>query len=429
MYEGHVDHINRHVVQGWALNTANSNQSIDILIFLNGSAISRTTANLSRPDVAANWQLPSALHGFSAPIPRFLDPAVAHHIQVKFADTSQLIPNGERTFPPLDDDNIATRLAATHELVLSPLFLTHMPRSGSTMCMALLHRHPSIVVAERYPFEVKPATYYARAARLLTEPGNHETSASPTEFTRSSVHLGFNPFNHLSFDSVFRDGQLRDDFFERSSRKALFDVFRSLSTDYYRHLAADQMKYAARYYAEKCEAQGSTRNSIMTLFPNASEILLIRDPRDVLCSTLSYFKQSTGEDWVRNLQNGCETIRQIVSEQRKRTLVVKYEALVFDQLATLKTLARFLDIVDVDCAWSDGPILDSKIFKEHATTGSPEESVGRWKADLSGSQKEACAMAFSKFLLEFGYNEGPRIRRRRGDRVANRVAPPGVVDG
>jgi hypothetical protein len=78
---------------------------------------------------------------------------------------------------------------------------------------------------------------------------------------------------------------------------------------------------------------------------------------------------------------------------------------VFDQLSTLKTVARFLDIVDVDNVWSEGSILDSKIFKEHATTGSPEESVGRWKTDLSGSQKETCAMAFSKFLFEFGYNE------------------------
>src|SRR6202035_5719064 len=187
-----------------------------------------------------------------------LGSAAAHHIQVKFADTDQLIPNGERKFPPLDEYDFAPSLTAAHALDLASLFVTHQPRSGSTMCMALLHRHPSIVVAERYPFEVKPATYYARAARLLTYPGNHDTSDSPTEFTRSAVHLGFNPFNHWSFDDVYKDDALRDHFFERSAKRALFDTLRSVSTDYYRHLAADQKKYAARFFAEKCEVQGDT---------------------------------------------------------------------------------------------------------------------------------------------------------------------------
>jgi hypothetical protein len=403
MHEGNVDHITRHLVEGWAFNTADVTQSVDILIFLDGFAVSCVTADLPRPDVAAEKQLPSALHGFSAPIPQFLDTAVAHCIQVKFADTNQLIPNGERRFPPLDEYDAAASLAAVRETNLSPLFVTHMPRSGSTMCMALLHRHPYVLVAERYPFEVKPATYYARAARLLTEYADHDFSASPTEFTRSSLHLGFNPFNHMAFDSVFRDGRLRDHFFERSSRKALFDVLRSVAADYYRHLVADQTKYTARFFAEKCEAHGDTRQSIITLFPDAYEILLIRDPRDILCSTLSYFKESIEEDWLRNVQNGCEQIRQIANERRDRTLIVKYEALVFNQLPTLKTISQFLDTPDVDCVWSDGLVLDPNIFKEHATTGSPEESVGRWKADLSDSQKESCAIAFSKFLFEFGY--------------------------
>jgi hypothetical protein len=404
MYDGHVDHISRHIVHGWALNTDNSNQSIDITISLNGADIARSTANLSRPDVASARQLQSTNYGFSASIPRFLDTAQAHHIQVKFADTGEVIPNGERRFSRLDTYDTAPSLTATHNLSLSALILTHLPRSGSTMCMALLNRHPSIVVPEHYPYEVKPATYYARAARLLTEPGDHDYSASPTEFMRSSTHLGFNPFNHLSFDSVFKNAELRDHFFERSSRKALFDSLRLVAIDYYRHLAADQNKFDSRYFAEKCEAQGifyGTRASDMALFPQANEILLIRDPRDILCSSLSYFRQHFSDDLVQNLLNGCETIHRIVSEKSKRTLVVKYEALVFEQLTTLKAIARFLDIDD--SFWSDDPVQDSKLFKEHATTGSPRESVGRWKVDLTATQNEICARVFSRFLLVFGY--------------------------
>ena len=405
MLDGYVDHISRHTVEGWALNTDSLNQSIDVLIMLDGVVISRVTANLPRPDVAAKKKLNSIKCGFSASIPTFLDTSVMHRIEVRFADTKKAIANGERQIPSLDDYDDAPNLAVTQKLGLSPLIVTHMPRSGSTMCMSLLHRHPSIVVAEHYPFEVKPATYYARAARLLTEPGNHDTSASPTEFMRSSAQLGFNPFKHFSFDSVFRDPRLRDHYFERSSRLTVFSALREVASDYYRHLAADQEKLSATYFAEKCEAQGGVRRSLMTLFPEASEILLIRDPRDLLCSNLSYFKKPM-DTMMSNMQNGCKTIEQIASEKRKRTLIVKYESLVFDQLTTLKAIARFLGI-DAE-PWSEVASLDAKTFRRHATKESPEESVGRWRQELSKAQKDECTKVFSAYLSGFGYDAAQR---------------------
>jgi Sulfotransferase family len=404
MYQGHVDFISRHMVQGWALNALDSDRCIDVLIFVDGTEISRITANIPRPDVAAAMGLQSALHGFSAHIPRQLETALAHEIQIRFADTGAIIPNGEERFSRLDDYDTAANLLAARDLELSALFVTHLPRSGSTLCMALLHRHPAVIVPEHYPFEVKPATYYARAARLLTEPGDHAFSGTPTEFMRSSMTLGFNPFNHFEFDRVFKDGNLQAHFFERSLKLSLFDALRKVSIDYYRHLIADQQKYTARYFAEKCEAQGifyGTRASDMTLFPDARELLLIRDPRDILCSSLSYFRQPFSEDFVQNVKNGCETIRRIVSDKGTRTLVVKYEHLVFDQAAALKVIARHLSIDDRP--WLDESFQAEKLFKQHGTAGSPQESVGRWKSELSESQKDACESEFATFLSEFGY--------------------------
>ena len=404
MYQGHVDFISRHMAQGWALNNTDSDRCIDILIILDGSEICRVTANVPRPDVATAMGLQSALHGFSAHFPRQLDSTVAHEIQIRFADTGSLLPNGEQRFQRLDEYDSASSLLAARDLELSALFVTHLPRSGSTLCMALLHRHPAVIVPEHYPFEVKPATYYARAARLLTEPADHKLSANPTEFMRSSMVLGFNPFNHFEFDNVFKNEQLRAHFFERSLRLSLFDALRKAATDYYKHLVADQNKYSARYFAEKCEAQGffhGTRASDMALFPEARELLLIRDPRDILCSSLSYFRQPFSEDFVQNLKNGCETILRIVSDNNARTLVVKYEELVFDQPSALKAIARHLNI-DYS-AWLGEPYQGDKLFKQHATAGSPQESVGRWKNELSESQKRSCNEGFATFLSEFGY--------------------------
>src|ERR1700681_1809882 len=103
MYEGYVDHITRHAIQGWAFDTTRPGQSIDVIIVLNGTVITRATANQPRPDLAAQKQLESAPYGFTAAIPRFLNTAAPHLVQVKFADTGQLIFNGERRFPTLDD--------------------------------------------------------------------------------------------------------------------------------------------------------------------------------------------------------------------------------------------------------------------------------------------------------------------------------------
>jgi hypothetical protein len=266
--------------------------------------------------------------------------------------------------------------------------------------MALLNRHPEVVIAERYPFEVKPATYYARAARLLTQPGDHESSASPTEFMRDPLRLGFNPFNHWTFDGVFKDAQLKDHYFERSARFALFEALGAVATDYYRHLAADQNKTRARLFAEKCEVQGGIRESVLALFPDAREVLLVRDPRDILCSSVSYFRRPLDQDLLQNLRNGCEAIRQIALAPGHRTLVVKYESLVLDQLGTLRDMGKFLGLTD---AWPETPIQDAGLFQAHATTPSPQASVGRWQTDLAAEQKTLCAEAFGRYLAQFGY--------------------------
>jgi hypothetical protein len=401
MFEGHVDHISRHIVHGWAIDTAAVERSIEVLICLDGADVARAIANLSRPDVAKIKKLPSPLHGFSVPIPEFMDPGAAHLLQIRFAETGQVIPNGERRFPALVEYDATPALARVQEQTLTPLLVTHLPRSGSTLCMASLNRHQQIVIAERYPFEVKPATYYARAARLLTQPGNHEGSASPTEFMRDPVRLGFNPFNHWTFDAVFKDPQLKDHYFERAAKTALFESLRSVAMDYYRHLAADQSKFSARFFAEKCEVQGGIRESVLDLFPSAREILLVRDPRDMLCSSVSYFKRPLDQDLLQNLRNGCEAIRQIALQPGKRTLVVKYESLIFDQPGTLKVIARFLELTEP--AWSGAAIEDLGLFNRHATTDSPEASVGRWKTDLSAEQRTMCGQVFGRFLSQFGY--------------------------
>jgi hypothetical protein len=401
MYTGYVDNITRYLVQGWALDTENPDRSVDILVLVNGLTVARATANILRPDLAARKDLGSNRHGFRTYLPSRLDTTTTQTVQIKYAATNELVPRGNCAFAPLDRSRIATRLAAVNSAALSPIIATHIARSGSTLFMDILSRHSGIVVPKQYPYEVKPATYYARAARLVTESGNHEVSASPTEFMRNEQQLGFNPFNHLVFDSVFSDSDLRTDFFECSSRETIFRALCEVSNDYYRHLAADQHKFSATYFAEKCEAQGTTRASLLTLFPDAHEIVLTRDPRDILCSSRAYFRPSGREDFLVNISNACKTLVRVMREKRERTFVIKYEALVFDRPSTLSAVSNFLSVEDAN--WSKSSAPDTELFETHSTATSPEESIGRWKRELSSPQRELCEKEFAGFLEAFGY--------------------------
>ncbi len=400
MYKGYVDKITRSVVQGWALDTENPDRSVEVLVFVNGVMVARTTANLPRPDLAAQ-NLGSGHNGFSTYLPFPLDTASTQTVEIKFANTNDIIPRGTFTFAPLDGSRVAKRLAAVKHKTLSPIFATHIARSGSTLFMDVLNKHPAIVLAKHYPYEVKPATYYARAARLLMQPANHELSASPTEFMRNDYQLGFNPFNHVAFDPVFSDADLRTDFFESSSRQTLSHALREVSNDFYRHLAADQNKTTAIYFAEKCEAQGTTRASVLSLFPNAYEIILTRDPRDIFCSSLAYFRDSESVNFLVNISNACKTLVRVLSEERERTVAIKYEELLCDRPAILSVVSDFLSVENDD--WLESSAPDTGLFEVHATAPSPQESIGRWKRELSKSQKQACEEAFSSFFDAFGY--------------------------
>lgn len=382
------------------MDTENPDRAVELTIWVNGIEAAQISANLPRPDLAAK-KLGCGYNGFSLSFPSRLDSSLPQTVEIKYRNTRELLPRGTRIIAPLDAARIAKLLMAVKNPVLAPLFATHIARSGSTLLMDTLNQHPAIVLARHYPYEVKPATYFARAARLLTRAGNHEHSASATEFMRDDYHLGFNPFNHAAFDDVFSDADLRTDFFDRSSQRTIAAALRQTSNDYYRHLAANQNKLAAVYFAEKCEAQGTTRDSLLQLFPNAHEILLTRDPRDIYCSSLAYFPDAERTNFLVNIGNACSTLVGILKENRERTLAIKYEELLRDRRAVLSAVSDFLAIDENP--WRESSAPDAKLFEAHATAPSPRESVGRWKRELSATQRQTCTEAFSGFLAAFGY--------------------------
>jgi len=46
---------------------------------------------------------------------------------------------------------------------------------------------------------------------------------------------------------------------------------------------------------------------------------------------------------------------------------------------------------------------DSSELAQHRTSGSPKESIGRWRRDLPAGLSAVCQQAFGDILKEFGY--------------------------
>ena len=285
---------------------------------------------------------------------------------------------------------------------LLPIVVMHIPRSGSTLLMHLLARHPQIVVAAHYPYEVKVATYYAHAAHVLTSKGDHQKSGSPTEFMRDLHSLSFNPFNHPSFADVFADAAVGLDYFNKHTLAQTREFCRKMGNDFYRILAFDQQKLRAAYFAEKCEINPAFRAVLKSTYPGMRELILVRDLRDVYCSYRSYFASATQEYALRTVGNYGRMLAALRERAEPTQLFIRYEDCI---RSAHDEWTRIYGFLGLESKLSDNEPGHDQLFRKHATTASPEASIGRWKVDLVGAERDAFAAELQDFLELFDYAE------------------------
>jgi hypothetical protein len=143
------------------------------------------------------------------------------------------------------------------------------------------------------------------------------------------------------------------------------------------------------------------RQFVRSIFGNVRELVVIRDPRDVFCSHLAYF-HSDQQQSFQEISEACFNLLEIYNSGSKDTLFVSYERMILDQQQTFQSVANYLG---VELPMPADSTRDDSIFKEHATTDSPQSSIARWRRDLSDDQKKRCGEAWRTFLETFGYAE------------------------
>ena len=398
---GWVDQIKRNLIAGWALDTDHPDQPVTIVVTVNGQVHGRVMADLPRDDARLIELLKerirpdlhaamSGRYGFSIPLDPPLSVFRAHEIEVRFERSGTLLPRG------------SGRIAAPEhgQAPLMPLLVVAAGRSGTTVLMQHLARHPGIVVADPYPHEIKLMTYYADAYRVLSMGADHRRSTSPDSLLRDGYTIGFNPYHRRELGLFTKTPDLLDDYFETTVPPILNKTFGTLLMGYYTRIQADQGKAGARYFAEKVPPRDNARDGVRVLCGDARQILLVRDPRDILCSARAFW--NTGpEAAFRNVSAMVSQLEAVHASDAGDLLLIRYEDLVTDTPGTLARLWSFLDLPPPQ--GQARPDDTASIPANHGTSRSLEASIGRWRAELPAEEQARCEQAFGGFLDRFGY--------------------------
>jgi len=155
------------------------------------------------------------------------------------------------------------------------------------------------------------------------------------------------------------------------------------------------------------------------LFPEAREILLVRDFRDMVASIIAFNNRRqaldfgataalSNSEYVSVLRSSVEALLE-VRESRPDVLVLRYEDLILNEH---EELAKVLIHIGADPSGDTvaellrNAHLSSSLSTrlEHRTSADAVQSVGRWRQDLPTDVVETCQREFKDALGAFGYS-------------------------
>jgi hypothetical protein len=389
---GHVDEISRKMVVGWAADNEHWDREVEIAVFVNGKLVGRFPAAQFRDGLKGSLSAEATgKYGFEF----IFEPALAvldeHKVEVKVVGAPQLLPNGAKT------------LKAPPQLQspLTPIMVTSSGRSGTTLLMQWLSKYPELVMGQLYPYEMKLVNYYSAAFRVLAAETDRKNSTDPdTMFGEKFRYLiGSNPYTRPGFHSVTTARKALERFFEETVPTAYAETFRKLVQEYYNILKQDQNKPLARYFVEKSVLDEAARKGPRLIFGSVREIVLVRDPRDFLCSAKAFWKASNDQA-MRLVIHSSRRLEEICLQAAPDTIVIKYEDLVAAPAETMQRIGDFIGLSRVKASDVD---TDKNLFGIHGTSSSPASSVGRWRNDLTEKEVEYCEQHLGSFMKYFGY--------------------------
>jgi hypothetical protein len=183
------------------------------------------------------------------------------------------------------------------------------------------------------------------------------------------------------------------------------------------------------FYARLAEAQGTRRPAYFaekwspsdlpwiawSVYPQARELFLVRDPRDIVCSILAFGKKRgqpsfgrerhpSDEEFVRSFRAPLERLLESWRKRHEMGRLVRYEDLIE---RPVESLCEIFEYLELDSSAAHGIVArarDERTELElHRTSRDPASSMGRWREDLEPNLQEACVRSFGDVLEQFGY--------------------------
>ncbi len=394
-------------IRGWILGREQNVQKLQ-MVDVSGRVMNNIEVNLQRPDVAALYphEKAAATCGFYSMI-NMLGITVPH-------STVQLVAE-------MQD---ASRILLAHlsllrepiqlktQGLLQPLIINSIGRTGTTWLMRLLIEHGRMATYDKYPYEARIASYWMHSI-LKT----HDLFP----LHRNVIH---NINRDWMNDQMTQHSSLGR-WFKKDYQERLATFCRDSIEQAYLHIAQEQNKDLKTlgqnsepvYFAEKF-GPGYLPDLLWDLYPNAKEIILVRDFRDMYCSILKFTeKPSTQNDFGRDtrlseakfIQNTAERIKQLVEAWQRRkdkVYVLRYEDLILQPERTLSLLLEHLHLdnsPDNIQQWLERASVDNDSLRQHRTSNSVSASIGRWQTDLDDTQKALVHQHFGQYLDMFDY--------------------------
>jgi hypothetical protein len=270
------------------------------------------------------------------------------------------------------------------------------------MLMEEFSTHPSIAVANSYPFEVKLASYYGAAWNVLTS-ANYSPTRSETDFAAFATRdefIGRNPWNRPALlDAVGTHRATR--LFQTVVPERLLALYRTTIEEFYT-IIADETRpgEAIHLFAEKGVVEQPVRQAVRHMFGSVREIVMVRDPRDFLCSAQKFWHYDV-QAAINAMRTEFPALLDIYRTQPAGTLFVRYEDLIQDPAPARQKVYDFLGCPPPPAA--DKSAQRSKVPESHRTSRSAAESIGRYKNELDAQTLDLCQQTFARFLQAFDY--------------------------
>jgi hypothetical protein len=406
---------------GWIFDRDSKVVAIEMID--RGEVLGRVPVELKRDDVAAAFpdEVHAAVSGFSGVLG-------AIDLPQKFDLSLEAIGEDDGRSPVwrLRGRRASLRGPSAPKPRMHPMVLNGLGRSGTTWLMWLLAHHPEIVVYRPFRREPRLAGYWIEVLRNIAKPRSHLGALAP-RLNGSQWWLGEADPGPLSAE---------DSEFEHSVGTGMLQELaafgRGQTEAAYSALARQEGKHEAKWFAEKAFGYAGARAARTRLYdeiyPDAREVLIVRDLRDVVTSMAAYDEQRGFKAFGRDSASDERGMLRGVSDsalymlERHRVLgrassLVRYEELIREPR---RVLAQVFEHLNVDAS----PQLvadvlgrasqETESMQHHRTAPDAEASIGRWRRDMSAEQAQLVTEVLAGALEAYGYEvEGDRVPPNR----------------